>query len=56
MKCSYCSTEIPKGTGTMFVHKSGTINYFCSSRCYRNMILLKRPLNKKENRIVKAKV
>ncbi len=54
MKCSYCSTEITKGTGMMYVHRTGAINYFCSRRCFRNMIGLKRTLNKKELR-VKAK-
>jgi len=48
VKCTYCSSDIQKGTGTMYVHRSGTINYFCSNRCYRNSILLHRKINKKE--------
>ena len=47
MRCSYCSTDIPKGTGTMYVHKTGALNYFCSNRCYRNSILLHKKINKK---------
>jgi ribosomal protein L24E len=47
VKCSYCSNEVPKGTGTMYVFKTGDINYFCSMRCYKNSIVLKRKLNKK---------
>ena len=47
MKCTYCSSDIKKGTGTMYVHKIGTVNYFCSSRCYKNAILIKRKLNRK---------
>ena len=50
MKCSYCSKEVSKGTGTMYVFKTGDINYFCSMRCYKNGIVLKRKLNKKLKR------
>jgi len=35
MKCSYCSKEIEKGRGIMFVHRSGKISYYCSNRCYK---------------------
>lgn len=48
MRCSYCSKEIARGTGTMYVYKTGAINYFCSKRCYKNMIVLHRKMNKKE--------
>jgi large subunit ribosomal protein L24e len=47
MKCSYCSSEVKTGTGTMYVYKTGTINYFCSSKCYKNAILVGRKINKK---------
>ncbi len=47
MKCTYCSSEVKKGTGIMYVHKIGTVNYFCSSRCYKSAILVKRKLNRK---------
>ena len=47
MKCTQCSAEIKKGTGTMYVYKTGTINYFCSKRCFRNHSM-KRKTNKKE--------
>jgi len=53
MKCTYCSEEISKGTGMMYVYKTGTINYFCSRRCYRSAIIMHRKHNKKENRIKK---
>lgn len=33
MKCSYCSEEIEKGTGFMYVRRNGAIRYFCSGRC-----------------------
>ena len=51
MKCSYCSKEVRKGTGTMFVHKTGAISYFCSGRCYKNSIILQRKINRKEMRV-----
>jgi large subunit ribosomal protein L24e len=47
MKCSYCLAEIKAGTGTMYVYKTGAINYFCSSKCYKNAILVGRKINKK---------
>ena len=50
MKCSLCLREIKKGTGMMYVFRTGEINYFCSNRCYRNKIILKRQLNRKEMR------
>jgi large subunit ribosomal protein L24e len=50
MKCTYCTREIPKGTGTMYVFKIGTINYFCSRRCLKNGVVMKRKMNKKELR------
>jgi len=31
-----------KGTGKMFVFKTGKISYFCSSKCEKNMLKLKR--------------
>ncbi len=42
MKCSFCGKEIPKGTGIMYVQKTGKILYFCSRKCEKNMIVLKR--------------
>jgi ribosomal protein L24E len=48
MKCTYCTKEIRKGTGTMYVYKIGTLNYFCSNRCFVNSVVMKRKFNKKE--------
>jgi len=33
MKCSFCNTTIPRGTGKMFVKKTGETLFFCSSKC-----------------------
>lgn len=50
MKCTYCAKEIKKGTGMMYVFRIGTLNYFCSSRCYKSSIKMKRKINKKETK------
>ncbi len=40
--CSFCGKEIEKGTGKMFVKNDGTILYFCSRKCEKNMLELGR--------------
>ena len=47
MKCSFCAAEIPKGTGTAFVKRTGKISYYCSRRCLR-YDSMKRKVSKKE--------
>jgi len=42
MKCSFCKDEIEPGTGKMFARNDGKIFYFCSSKCEKNMLKLKR--------------
>ena len=42
MKCSFCGKEIEKGTGKIFVLKSGKILWFDTSKCEKNMLKLKR--------------
>lgn len=42
MKCSFCEENIEKGTGIMFVKKDGKILYFCSSKCEKNLLKLRR--------------
>lgn len=41
-KCSFCNQEIEPGTGLMYVKNDGTILRFCSSKCRKNMLKLKR--------------
>ncbi len=48
MKCSYCTSDIKKGTGMMYVHNSGAVRYYCSSRCYKNDAVIGRRFNRKE--------
>jgi hypothetical protein len=37
----------------MYAYNSGVIRYYCSARCYKNDVLLKRRFNKKEARVAK---
>jgi len=41
-KCTFCGITMPPGTGKMFVQKDAKILYFCSSKCEKNMLKLKR--------------
>lgn len=41
-KCTFCDSEIEPGTGMMYVKKSGSIFYFCSSKCRKNFLHLGR--------------
>ncbi len=40
--CSFCGREIEPGTGKMYILRDGTVYYFCSSKCQKNMIELRR--------------
>jgi len=42
IECTFCGEPIEPGTGTMFVRKDGTIYHFCSKKCEKNMLVLKR--------------
>ncbi len=46
VKCSFCGRDIPKGTGKLFVKKEGTAFYFCSNKCEKNLLKLKRSRRK----------
>ena len=41
-KCTFCGNTIEKGTGMMHVLTEGKVLYFCSSKCRKNMLKLKR--------------
>ncbi|MBW2993616.1 TRASH domain-containing protein [Candidatus Woesearchaeota archaeon] len=48
MKCTFCGENIKPGTGKMYVKSDGKIFYFCSNKCEKNMLKLKRkPLKTK---------
>lgn len=42
MKCSFCNKEIPFGEGKLVVLKNGKKLYFCSNKCEKNALKLKR--------------
>lgn len=40
--CSFCGADIEPGTGKMFVRDNATILFFCTNKCQKNMLELKR--------------
>jgi len=40
--CSFCGEQIEPGTGKMYVRKDGTVFLYCTNKCYKNMVELKR--------------
>jgi large subunit ribosomal protein L24e len=42
IKCSFCGSTIRFGTGIMYVRNDGVTMNFCSSKCRKNMIKLRR--------------
>ena len=42
MKCTFCGEIADKGKGKIYVKKDGKILQFCSSKCEKNMLKLKR--------------
>ncbi len=41
-RCTFCGRDVEKGAGKMFIYNSGKIDYFCSSKCDKNVHNLKR--------------
>ena len=42
MRCSFCEHDIPTGTGKIYATKEGATRYFCSRKCEKNLLVLKR--------------
>jgi len=40
--CSFCGNDVEPGTGKMFVRRDGTVFFFCSSKCEKNLLDLGR--------------
>ncbi|MCD6547580.1 MAG: 50S ribosomal protein L24e [Nanoarchaeota archaeon] len=40
--CSFCGKKMSQNEGLMFVKNDGKILWFCSSKCEKNMLKLKR--------------
>ena len=43
---SFCGYDIEPGTGKMYVRRDGRVFYFCSGKCEKNMLKLKRKARK----------
>ncbi|RLG39959.1 MAG: 50S ribosomal protein L24 [Thermoproteota archaeon] len=41
-RCAFCGKEVEPGTGLMYVRNDGRILLFCSSKCSKNALKLKR--------------
>lgn len=46
VKCSFCGREEAAVMGVHVIFNDGSISYFCSSKCRRNALLLKRDKRK----------
>lgn len=40
--CSFCGDDIEPGTGKLYCKRDGTVYHFCSMKCQKNMLKLKR--------------
>jgi large subunit ribosomal protein L24e len=40
--CSFCGGSIEPGTGRLYVRKDGMTYNFCSSKCFKNLVVMKR--------------
>jgi large subunit ribosomal protein L24e len=40
--CNFCGKDIEPGTGKLFCKKDGSVYHFCTSKCQKNMLQLKR--------------
>ncbi|MBN1322387.1 MAG: 50S ribosomal protein L24e [Methanotrichaceae archaeon] len=38
-KCTFCNRNMTPGTGKIYAKKDGTVYYFCSSKCEKNVKL-----------------
>ena len=45
--CSFCGNPLKRGSGLLHVRKDGKPLYFCSSKCKKNSLGLKREGRKK---------
>ena len=42
MKCTFCGNEITQGTGKIYVKREGSTMFFCSKKCEKNSLKLRR--------------
>lgn len=48
MKCSFCGNNYGMGTGKTYVKKEGQVYHFCSNKCEKNLLKLKRNPRRKK--------
>ncbi|MCS7368221.1 MAG: 50S ribosomal protein L24e [archaeon GBS-70-058] len=41
-RCSFCGKNVPRGEGILYVRTDGSVLFFCSSKCRKNMLYLSR--------------
>jgi large subunit ribosomal protein L24e len=41
-KCTFCKAIMEQGTGKIYVTKEGKVMHFCSTKCEKNLLKLKR--------------
>ena len=42
VKCSFCGEDLLLGGGKLFAKRDGTVSYFCSNKCEKNQLKLRR--------------
>jgi len=42
VKCNFCGETLPQGGGKIYAKKDGTTYHFCSGKCEKNLIEMKR--------------
>jgi len=45
-KCSFCGKSFNSSRGLMYVRNDSSIFYFCSSKCKKSLLVLKRDARK----------
>ncbi|MHA1300422.1 MAG: 50S ribosomal protein L24e [Candidatus Helarchaeota archaeon] len=41
-QCSFCGNDIEPGTGSMYIKTDGSVNFYCTNKCKKNHLKLKR--------------
>lgn len=41
-KCSFCGRDVEPGTGMMFIRNDGRVYWFCSSKCRKSLVEMRR--------------
>jgi len=49
-KCAFCGERIERGTGKLIVKKNGNLEWYCTSKCEKNMKLGRSPIKTKWTR------